>query len=364
MVNAPKNSAAPPTSVFIVGTGRCGSTLLSDMVRLHPKLLDLSELLACQGVEAFYPARLSGQRFWRRLAQPRRTVKATLPSQVSEFTYPLGKGRYDEAALPPILHATLPRIADDCDGLFDTLGAAVAARPRARLCDHYRFMAEFLCREREREMWVERSGASALMLPAILKNFPDAKIVHIVRDGRETALSMADHPAFRLLASNRLRFHQFGVRALRLENLFSDGSFFVALYPLYEKLFDPVPEARRKHPLTVYGAFWSGLIGRSLNLLGGLDRHRVLQVPYERLVAEPHQTAERLAVFLGLPKGGATTAWIDAAAKLPQVRPSRFARLGEDERQVLHRTCAAQLNRLGYPGIDGPVGTAGQVTLA
>ena len=33
------------TPTFIVGTGRCGSTMLSNMLREHPKVLSLSEFL-------------------------------------------------------------------------------------------------------------------------------------------------------------------------------------------------------------------------------------------------------------------------------------------------------------------------------
>ena len=31
------------TPTFVVGTGRCGSTMLSNMLREHPKVLSLSE---------------------------------------------------------------------------------------------------------------------------------------------------------------------------------------------------------------------------------------------------------------------------------------------------------------------------------
>ena len=39
------SSLAPPPPVFVVGTGRCGSTLLSQFLAMHPGILSLSELL-------------------------------------------------------------------------------------------------------------------------------------------------------------------------------------------------------------------------------------------------------------------------------------------------------------------------------
>ena len=38
----PSREIAP---VFVVGTGRCGSTMLSNMLRIHPEVLSLSEFM-------------------------------------------------------------------------------------------------------------------------------------------------------------------------------------------------------------------------------------------------------------------------------------------------------------------------------
>ncbi len=60
---------APP--VFVVSAGHCGSTLLSDMLRLHPAILSLSELLVTVLPDAFPGGPIGGERFWALLSTPR-----------------------------------------------------------------------------------------------------------------------------------------------------------------------------------------------------------------------------------------------------------------------------------------------------
>ncbi len=55
---------------FIVGTGRCGSTMLSNMLREHPKVLSLSEFFAAflfggrTAIEPLVLEPMDGREFW------------------------------------------------------------------------------------------------------------------------------------------------------------------------------------------------------------------------------------------------------------------------------------------------------------
>ena len=61
------SAAKPPIPpVFVVNTGRCGSTLMSRMLALHPAILSISEFLAALTSEALTADRLDGEAFWRR----------------------------------------------------------------------------------------------------------------------------------------------------------------------------------------------------------------------------------------------------------------------------------------------------------
>ena len=47
--------AAPPPipPVLVLNTGRCGSTMISDILNRHPRILSLSEFFSFNGLAAF-----------------------------------------------------------------------------------------------------------------------------------------------------------------------------------------------------------------------------------------------------------------------------------------------------------------------
>ena len=100
--------------------------------------------------------------------------------------------------MPSLLCITLPHLTPDFESLYDEMEPAVQARPRAALADQYRFMFDWLRQYLNRRVWVERSGGSLLFGRRLITLFPEARVVHIYRDGRDTALSMSQHSAFKL----------------------------------------------------------------------------------------------------------------------------------------------------------------------
>ena len=83
---------------FIVGTGRCGSTLLSRMLGEHPEVLSLFEFFTGLDWSArFGDEPLSGPKFRALVSAEQPFVTAVLRRgyDVSEITYPFdGIGRY------------------------------------------------------------------------------------------------------------------------------------------------------------------------------------------------------------------------------------------------------------------------------
>ena len=84
--------------VFIVGTGRCGSTMLSNMIRDHAAILSVSEFLVSvtdlggRSAQAFPEGRLMDARqVWEVLAglHPRQTVMLRHGIEMDEMLYPL-----------------------------------------------------------------------------------------------------------------------------------------------------------------------------------------------------------------------------------------------------------------------------------
>ena len=133
--------------LFIVGTGRCGSTMLSRVVRHHPEVLSVSEFFTSLGSRAFLGWRPSGEAVFRRLETLPPKGRAFLESglTVGEFLYEFGpESRYRPHSIPPILGATLPHLSDEAESTWDELGPALRCRGRETLAKQYRFVFEWL----------------------------------------------------------------------------------------------------------------------------------------------------------------------------------------------------------------------------
>ena len=115
----------------------------------------------------------------------------------SECLYPFGPGGSGRD-VPAIMSVTL--LSEDPEALWDELVPAVRSRKRDTLAGHYRWFFEWLAHRFERDVWIERSAGSLLLVPALARLFPDARFVHLYRDGRDTAMSMQRHMTFRVYA--------------------------------------------------------------------------------------------------------------------------------------------------------------------
>ena len=186
---------------FIVSTGRCGSTMLSNMVREHPDLLSVSEFFTSLTSQAFRGTRLTGESVFRRLNTLSPSGRALLANGlfVDEFLYRLGPdSRYRAEEVPPVMCATLPHLSDDPEALWDRLSESLRLRPEDSLAAQYRYVFQWLTDHFGKKLWIERSGASLLFVPVLDRIFPGARFVHVFRDGRDTAMSMHRHHFFRL----------------------------------------------------------------------------------------------------------------------------------------------------------------------
>lgn len=80
--------------VLVVSTGRCGSTMLSNMLRLNPEILSLSEFFSLLMPDPFPAGELDATAYWRLLSEPwvffRHAYRLGL--RVPEFIYVPGPG--------------------------------------------------------------------------------------------------------------------------------------------------------------------------------------------------------------------------------------------------------------------------------
>lgn len=349
--------------VIVLSTGRCGSTMISDVLNRHPKVLSLSEFFSFLGIRAFRKKRLDGKAMWDLCTRQSPLLRALLTSDkiISEIIYPFHapQARFSPRNLPAILCTTLPHLTPDFDSLYDELGPVVRARPREDLADQYRFLFEWLRDRFDRDLWIERSGASLLFGFRLLKLFPEARVVHIYRDGRDTAMSMNRHGAFVILLATLQKLRRVGLKPpyySRIENntvkgpppdappVYSALEGFVQSLVL--RLLDLEQMARQEFELEAYGELWSRMILFGHRYLASLPPDRLLALSYEDVLQHPREKLTELIEFVG--PGLADDVWLDEAVRIPRPNPSRYLALEPEAQLRLTRACAPGLEVLGY----------------
>lgn len=348
--------STPP--VLILGTGRCGSTLLSEMIRDHPQALSVSELFSFLSdlgmrIEQVFPRELlTGRRFWELLAepQPRQSILLRHGLQMPEVIYPWDRGRFTaEHGVPPILQGLLPHLDPvDPDTLFDEIGREMAARPEASIGEHYRAFFGHLQQRFAKDFWVERSGGSLRVAARLIDAFPEARVLHLVRDGRDTALSMSRHIGFRMALLCGLQAEMLGTDPYESDDRSEEEDLTDDLAAVLPERFTPGAFDDVDLSPAFCGHYWSGEVMNGLDTLGGLPADRLLTVRYEDLLTEPSGTIETIGRFLN---DRPCPRWVARATELVEHRPSRWTALPTAERHELELACRPGFEALADHGM-------------
>jgi hypothetical protein len=338
----------PP--LFIVSTGRCGSTMLSELLALHPAVLSISELFNALAPFAFNKRSANGATFWHVLSAPRRRHTVWLELMraglvIDEFRYP-GKaaGRFAKTGIPPLLAMTLPPLTDDPDGLHEELRAFVEALPEDLLSAHYLRVFEWLKARLGRRFHCERSGASLGYVHALMHVFPTARFVHVFRDGREASRSASRFLPMRLGALGRIFREAIGKNPF--DEPFSPDPARVpeALRGLLPRGFDVEAFKSLDIPIERFGKGWSEMVTKGTAALEKLPPERLLNVSYESVLAAPEAELRRLVRFMD--PGLDDPTWMREAVSRVRPNPPTWQTLPEAQRSRLEAACAPGMKSL------------------
>lgn len=323
---------------FVVGTGRCGSTLLSRMLAQDAGVLSVFEFFS--GIDQFFAFRtdpVSGGEFADRLLEDHPMLTAVLSRgyEVPEVAYPFDdpKARFGRAdPIPWTLAIAVARVSSEPDALFDELIEFIRARPTQTLSVHYRELLEWLTQRCGRNFWIEKSGNSMGLAPELKSFFPDARFVHLHRDGLETALSMREYAAIRL--SVPVMYGELGEVEYSHDGL-------VEFERRNRAAFDELLASRP--PIELFGRYWSDQVERGVPVLAQVDPDDVLHVRFEELVTQPRSEMTRIADFFEIPRGD----WLEDACALPKgLPPTRFDALTPAEQGRLEAACSPGMKLL------------------
>ena len=214
--------------LFIVGAPRSGTTLLQYMLRSHPALS------LPTGESHFFIPLMRNEALYGDLAQPEnvRRVLQAMHRQSAEFleTDLHGVKFEVEALTAQLVEQGRRTMRDLITGLFE-MNATGDGKPR----------------------WGDKTPYYVLHMPALLRWWPDAQFIHIVRDGRDVALSLF------------ARQHDFGVY----------NSYFAARY-------------------------WEQYVETGREQGAALPHGHYLEMRYEDLLADQRGTLEKVCTFLGI----------------------------------------------------------------
>lgn len=342
-------SNLPVAPVLIVSTGRCGSTMISDLLNRHPQVLSLSEFFVPLGPEAFAYQNPDGERVWRTLTTQSAGLHAMLKdgNVVEEglYRYDAPGARYRPENMPPIIAVTLPHLTDDPEALLDELEPLVRARPRMPLADHYRALFADLAGRLGRRVWVERSGGTLMYAAKLLRLFPEARVIHVYRDGRDTAMSMSKHHNFRVLVGAMRQCRRLGIDVRRTFRADKGSPLDVLMQRLVFRFLD-VEKTAALPTLEDFGRFWSDLIELGLDTFRDLPPDRLLNVRFEDVQTAPRDRLRELIRFID--PSLEDEAWLQEVAAIPRPARSKFQTLPDAQQAALTEACAPGLARLGY----------------
>lgn len=334
---------------FIVGTGRSGSTALSRIMRVHPGILSLSEFLSSLGdpAIAFPEEPIGGDAFWKLLSDTENPMTRLFRNGVTmeEFVYPRKPGRFSsETGIPRISWMTLPHLTDDPDGLLDELERQVKTWPPRTNPEHCEALFELLRARFDKRVIVERSGFSLHWVPYLHKAFPEARFVHLYRNGPDCALSMSRHAGFRLI---HLQQDIFRIAGIKRPSELTERHI-AALPPhlagLLAPRLDPELIWKADLPLASFGTMWSEMIGAGIAALAEIPAAQRMAVAYEEILDAPDRELSRLAAFAG---ETAPAAWLDEArTMLDAGRRGLAQHLPPPDRAALEEACAPGMRAL------------------
>jgi putative sulfotransferase len=334
--------------------------MLSNMLREHPKVLSLSEFFAlvyasyADPPDMFPSESIDGRRFWGMVAVIGPFISFSLQHRVaaSELLYPFDApaARFSaQTGVPAILLTALPHLTEDYDALFDAVQAEVTTWPTASVGEHYKHLFGWLQANFGKCLWVERSGFSLTWAEHLRATFPDVRLVHVVRDGRDAALSMQEYLPLRLRLVMRSLSEILGVNPLESQDRSRVDRVPAAMRPFLPEHFDAEAFRAFRVPLPVFGAHWAHQIESGLKALNTVSADRLLTLRYEDFLIDPKGQLDTLAAFLG--DDFVDEAWSTRCAAA--VRPSRttWRELPDEDARALTDACRPGFEQLRAAGV-------------
>jgi putative sulfotransferase len=244
---------------------------------------------------------------------------------------------------------TLPHLTDDPDGWLDALEPVVKAFQRAPVGVQLQRLFDLLAARDGGAVWVERSGGSLRVVHRLIEHFPHARFVHLVRDGRDAALSMSRHRGFKMVLACFQMLEMLGCDPFQSDDRRWEADMPDDLAALLPERFTRQAFCDFDVPPPLCGHYWSGEIIEGLAVLDRLAPERLLTIRYEDLLDEPEPTLRRLMQYI-VQTDRVDASFLARAAMLVHRPASRWQGLEARDRAQLETACRAGFEALAERG--------------
>ena len=300
-----------PIFAFVLGTGRCGSSLIHEVIARHPDFGFVSNV-----DDRLWPLRLKGRR------------NNELYRRVPEALTRKGRIRFAPSEGYRMLeHEVSPIVCAPARDL-------VARDASPWLARRFRAFFEERARAQRKPVFSHKftGWPRARLIDAVL---PDARFIHVIRDGRAVAASMVQMPWWRGF----------------------EGPDAWGWGPLPASYRSEWEVSGRSYPVLA-GVQWKMLIDAFEDARGEIPAERWLDIRYEDFLVDPAAVVERVLAFVDLPMTSLFERSV-GVYHLDNSRRDAFRRsLSRDDLSALDAVLGRHLERYGYrTPADGPART-------
>ncbi len=283
---------------IILSNGRCGSTLLSDLIVEEPETCSVQEFFTSVAPWPRSQAVITGAEYWEMLASPKQELAVLFRLGVppKEVRYRQnGRWADDMVSVPRVLAITLSKLSDDPDALFDQLAERVPSFPLQRVALHHQAFMDLLATMLGRKRWVERSGGSTQWTTSLLSDHPNAKFVYLTRNWSDTAKSMSRHSSFQLVQMRVETQARYGVDPF---DLVPGKPVPAAVEPFLPENLTVEALRERGADLKRYLSLCACLSSKAEQALSDVPPRELLRMQYEDLLQDPVGQLTELGRFL------------------------------------------------------------------
>jgi hypothetical protein len=287
---------------FVVGTGRSGTNLCKNMLNLHPQIKAVHETHFISTL-----ARMFG-------------------TQIITFDdfFNVAIEHYQSKGEIRWMHMHLRPRKLNVDTFENDFRAYCASMPQATVSEYIEQFFDY-CYGKGDYLLGDKTPTYGLHMEELLKIFPNAKFLHLIRDGRFAAPSMQKHGGFVRLINGG-----YPQKVLDYSYLNTQGSFSTEPVTL-EQCID----------------FWSYVAAEIRMQAQKIPQERYLEIRYEDLVLHPMRELTRISEFLAVSRN---LIWFVRASLTPKKSSLRGRKkMSAEQYRELTARASETLQSFGYP---------------